>query len=148
MTLETPDLKPPGKSYYNLGNSQFKDGEMVQKVDTNKTIDLWQQALQSYESALKLRDSADTRHNHEIVKEKLEQLKKQQQQHQQQQQQNNQSQPQQDPSAKNSQQVQSKDNPQQKNQPNQQNQPNPKQRSESAIVATATSFAIPTTIGQ
>ncbi|MCE0497892.1 MAG: VWA domain-containing protein [Methylacidiphilales bacterium] len=115
--LETPDLNLQEKSYYNLGNSQFKDGEAIQKVDTNKTIDLWQHALQSYESALKLRDSADTRHNHEIVKERLEQLKQQQQQ---QQQQNNPSQPQKDQSGKNSQPDKSQNNQQQQNQQNQQ----------------------------
>jgi len=118
--LETPDLSLQEKSYYNLGNSQFKDGEAIEKVDTNKTIDLWQHALQSYESALKLRDSADTRHNYEIVKEMLEQLKKQQQQQNQQnqQQQNNSSQPQQNQSDKNSQQDQGKNSPQQQNQQN------------------------------
>jgi Ca-activated chloride channel family protein len=93
--LETPDLNLQEKTYYNLGNSQFKDGAAVQKVDTDKTIDLWQRALQSYESALKLRDAADTRHNYQIVKDLLEKLKKQQQQQQQQQQKNDQQQKQQ-----------------------------------------------------
>jgi Ca-activated chloride channel family protein len=122
--LETPDLNLQEKAYYNLGNSQFKDGEAVRKVDTDKTIDLWQRALQSYESALNLRDSADTRHNYEIVKELLEKLKNQQQQQQQQQQQkDNPSQPQPDKSGKSSPQDQGKSGPQ-PNQQNQQNQSN------------------------
>jgi Ca-activated chloride channel family protein len=84
--LETPDLNLQEQTYYNLGNTQFRDGEAMQKVDTKKTIDLWQQALHSYDSALKLKTTADAKHNYEVVKDKLEQLKQQQQQQQQQQQ--------------------------------------------------------------
>jgi len=79
-TLETPDLGLQENAYFNLGNAQFKHGEAIQKVDTQKTIDLWQKALTSYTSALKLKTTADARHNYQVVKEKLEQLKKQQQQ--------------------------------------------------------------------
>ena len=82
--LETPDLNLQENSYYNLGNAQFEHGSEMQKVDTKKTIKLWQQALHSYESALKLTETPDARHNYEYVKEKLEQLKQQQQQQQQQ----------------------------------------------------------------
>lgn len=83
-TLETPDLGLQEKTYYNLGNTEFKHGEAMQKVDDKKTVGLWEQALHSYESALKLKPSDDTKHNYEVVKEKLEQLKKQQQQQEQQ----------------------------------------------------------------
>jgi Ca-activated chloride channel family protein len=85
--LQTPDLKLQENSYYNLGNTQFKHGEAMEKVDQQRTQQLWEGALHSYESALKLRDAADTRHNYEVVKKKLEELKKQQQQQQQQSQQ-------------------------------------------------------------
>jgi Ca-activated chloride channel family protein len=88
--LETPDLNLQENTYYNLGNTQFKHGEAMEKVDNKRTTDLWEQALHSYESALKLRESADTRYNYEVVKKKLEQLKQQQQQ---QQNKNSQSQP-------------------------------------------------------
>jgi Ca-activated chloride channel family protein len=54
----------------------------MQNADTQKTIKLWQDALHSYDSALKLHDTPDARHNYDYVKEKLEQLKKQQQQQQ------------------------------------------------------------------
>jgi len=84
--LETPDLNLQEQAYYNLGNSQFRHGEALQQVDPKKTIDMWEQALHSYESALKLKTAADTRHNYEVVKKRLEQLKQQQQQQQQQQQ--------------------------------------------------------------
>ena len=82
-SLNSPDLGLQENAYFNLGNAQFKHGEAMQKVDTQKTIDLWQKSLTAYSSALKLKPSADARHNYEVVKEKLEQLKKQQQQQQQ-----------------------------------------------------------------
>ena len=93
--LATPDLNLQQNAYYNLGNTQFKHGEAMQKVDPKQTISLWEQALKSYESSLKLKDASDTRYNYEVVKRKLEQLKQQQQQQQQKnkdQQQNNQNQ--------------------------------------------------------
>jgi len=89
-SLETPDLGLQENAYFNLGNAQFKHGEALQKADTQKTIDLWEKSLKSYTASLKLKPSADAKHNYEVVKEKLEQLKKQQQQ--QQQDKNNQSQ--------------------------------------------------------
>ena len=78
QALETPDLSLQEQSYYNLGNAQFEHGKALQKVDTNKTIDLWQKALHSYDSALKLRTTADARHNYDYVKKMLEELKQQQ----------------------------------------------------------------------
>jgi Ca-activated chloride channel family protein len=81
--LETPDLKLQEDTYYNLGNAQFKHGEALQKVDSKKAINLWEKALHSYDSALKLRTTADAHNNYEYVKKMLEQLKQQQQQQQQ-----------------------------------------------------------------
>ena len=78
--LETPDLSLQEKTYYNLGNAQYEHGQMMQNVDSKKTIGLWQQALHSYDSALKLKVTADAKHNYDFVKKKLEELKKQQQQ--------------------------------------------------------------------
>jgi Ca-activated chloride channel family protein len=78
--LETPDLNLQEQTYYNLGNAQFQHGQAMEKVDRKKTINLWEQALHSYDSALKLKTTADAHHNYEYVKEKLEELKKQQQQ--------------------------------------------------------------------
>jgi Ca-activated chloride channel family protein len=85
-SLETPDLGLQESTYYNLGNAQFRHGESTEKDDQKKTIDLWQQALKSYESSMKLKMSSDAQHNYEFVKKKLEQLKQQQQEQQQQQQ--------------------------------------------------------------
>jgi len=82
--LETPDLGLQEQTYYNLGNAQFEHGDALQKVDTKKTIGLWEQALRSYDSSLKLKTTADAKHNYDYVKKKLEELKQQQQQQQQQ----------------------------------------------------------------
>jgi Ca-activated chloride channel family protein len=84
QALETPNLNLQENTYYNLGNAQFKDGEALQKADSKKTRALLEQAVHSYESALKLKDAPDTKHNYEVVKKKLEELKQQQQQEQQQ----------------------------------------------------------------
>lgn len=131
--LETPDLNLQEKSYYNLGNSQFKHGEAMQQVDKNKTINFWEQALHSYDSALKLTPTADAKHNYEFVKEKLEELKKQQQQQQQKNQQ--QSQPKKDDQSKEKQSQsdgkgQGEQNKDQQNQPGQSNPKNDSQNSQ------------------
>lgn len=80
--LDTPDLGLQENAYYNLGNAQYQHGDALQKVDARKTMALWQQALHSYDSALKLKTTADAKHNYDFVKLKLEQLKQQQQQQQ------------------------------------------------------------------
>jgi len=124
--LETPDLGLQENTYYNLGNSQYQHGAAMQKVDTKKTIGLWEQALHSYDSALKLKTTADAKHNYEFVKEKLEQLKQQQQQQQQQQDKQNQSNPDnKNQSGQNSQQNQDQGGQGNNQQPNQPGQNNP-----------------------
>jgi Ca-activated chloride channel family protein len=77
LALETPDLDLQEQSYYNLGNTQYEHGAAMKKVSSRKTVKLWEAALHSYECALKLKESADTRHNYELVKKKLEELKQQ-----------------------------------------------------------------------
>ncbi len=123
--LETPDLDLQEKAYYNLGNSQYQHGEAVRKFDAKKTIGLWEKALHSYDSALKLKTSADARHNYEFVKEKLEQLKQQQQQQEQQDKQNQSSPDNKDQSGQDSPRNQGgQGNNQQQNQPGQNNPQN------------------------
>jgi Ca-activated chloride channel family protein len=80
QALETPNLDLQENTYYNLGNAQFKDGEGLEKVDSKKARALVEQAIKSYESALKLKKAPDTEYNYEVAKKKLEQLKQQQQQ--------------------------------------------------------------------
>ena len=76
--LETPDLSLQDNSYYNLGNSQFKHGDAMKKIDQERTRQLWEQSLHSYESAIKLNPAKDAKHNYEVVKKKLDKLKQEQ----------------------------------------------------------------------
>jgi Ca-activated chloride channel family protein len=130
--LETPDLGLQEKTYYNLGNTQYQHGEAMRKVDTKKTIGLWEQALHSYDSALKLKTTADAKHNYDIVKEKLEQLKQQQQQQQQKDDKDKSKPEDQDKTGKSSPQDQGQGNNQQPNQPGQNNPDNRGQNSSQA----------------
>jgi Ca-activated chloride channel family protein len=91
--MKTDDLKLQQDDYYNLGNAQYRIGQKTEKANTQETIKTWEQAVQSYEAALQLKaDDVDAKYNRDLVKRKLEELKKQQQQQQQQNQQNQQNQ--------------------------------------------------------
>ncbi|MCX6902121.1 MAG: tetratricopeptide repeat protein, partial [Verrucomicrobia bacterium] len=113
--LSAPDLELQHRSYYNLGNTRYRLGADAE--DPKKKMEDWQQAVSSYESALKL-DSKDddARFNLDLVKKKLEELKQQQQKNQDQQQ--NKDQQNKDQQDKSQQQQQNKD--EQKNQQDQQ----------------------------
>jgi Ca-activated chloride channel family protein len=77
------------RALYNLGNADFRLGQ----TQPQQAQQLWQRALKNYESALAIDPKdADAKFNYELVKKRLEELKKQQQQQQQQQQQNQQNQ--------------------------------------------------------
>lgn len=80
--LRAEDVTLQQRAYYNLGNSLFRLGEPLD--DAQQKIASWEKAAQSYEAALKLKaDDADAKHNLELVRKKLEELKQQQQQQQQ-----------------------------------------------------------------
>ncbi len=93
--LASPDLQLQQRAYYNLGNTYFRMGQhppastgspaMVpggQDLEAAKKN--WEQALQHYESALKLNpQDEDAKFNRSFVQQRLEELKKQQQQQQQ-----------------------------------------------------------------
>jgi Ca-activated chloride channel family protein len=80
--LITPDLDLQRHAYYNRGNALYRLGEA--SSDPKEKIQQWEEALSSYESALKLdQKDTDAKFNHDLVKQKLEELKKQQQQEQQ-----------------------------------------------------------------
>jgi Ca-activated chloride channel family protein len=68
------------RALYNLGNTSYRLGQ----AQPAQAQALWQRALKDYETALALDPKdADAKFNHELVKQKLEELKKQQQQQQQ-----------------------------------------------------------------
>lgn len=82
--LKSDNVELQEKAYYNRGNSYYQKGVEAQQADPKSTISQWQEALGSLESAMKLDpEDADTKHNHEIIKKRLEELEKQQQQNQQ-----------------------------------------------------------------
>ena len=71
-----PDVKLQQRAYYNLGDAQYRMGAGLD--DSQKKMEQWQEAVQSYESALKLDPKdADAQFNAQLVKKRLEELKRQ-----------------------------------------------------------------------
>lgn len=80
-SLSAPDLKLQQRSYYNLGNTQYRLGE--RSNDPKQKQQSWEQAIHDYENALKLDpQDPDAKFNRDVVQQKLEELKKQQQEQQ------------------------------------------------------------------
>jgi len=80
-SMKTDQVELQQQAFYNLGNTQYRIGQQTEKTKPEQTIQAWQQALGSYESAMGLRkDDADAKFNYEFVKKKLEELQKQQEQ--------------------------------------------------------------------
>ena len=78
-SLNTPDLKLQNRAYYNLGNTLYRIGQGAQEKTPDETIKSWEDAIKAYGDALALdATDADARFNQEIVRRKLEELKKQQ----------------------------------------------------------------------
>ncbi|MEW6302441.1 MAG: VWA domain-containing protein, partial [Verrucomicrobiota bacterium] len=78
--LLTPDVQLQQRAYYNRGNALFRQGEAD---PGDGRVPLWEDAIHSYERALKLNEQdADARHNLEFTRKALEELKKQQEQQQ------------------------------------------------------------------
>lgn len=124
--LNSTDIKLQEKAYYNRGNTLFHLGENI--PEPQKKIETWEKSLKDFEATTKLNpQEADARHNAELVKRLLEELKQQQQQQQQDQNKDDQQQKQdqqQDQQSKNDQQKQQeqKQDQQQQQQQQQQNQ--------------------------
>jgi Ca-activated chloride channel homolog len=73
------DLELQEKAYYNLGNSNYRLGNG--EIDPKKKMALWHEAVQNFESSLKLNPKDnDAAFNRDLVKKRLEELQKQQQQ--------------------------------------------------------------------
>jgi Ca-activated chloride channel family protein len=72
------DLDLQAQSFYNLGNSEFRVGQGLS--DPKERMASWEQAVQHYDAALKINPKdADAEFNRDLVRKKLEELKKQQQ---------------------------------------------------------------------
>lgn len=64
-------------AYYNLGNALYRSGQMTEKSDPKTTIDKWTEAVKAYETALELRaDDADSKYNRDLVKRKIDALRR------------------------------------------------------------------------
>src|SRR6185295_11016364 len=69
-TLSAKDIQLQEKSYYNLGNAQFRLGEKAK--DPKEKNQQWEQAIHQYENALKLNtNDLDAQFNLDVVKQKL-----------------------------------------------------------------------------
>lgn len=80
---QAQDLSLQQQAYYNLGNAHYRSGENA--ADPQQRTAHWNQAIQQYESALKLNSQDEqARENLQFVKRRLEELQQQQQQQQQQ----------------------------------------------------------------
>jgi Ca-activated chloride channel family protein len=116
-------------AYYNLGNTLYRAGQKTEQSSPQETLQKWNDAVKAYETALQLRaDDVDSKFNRDLVKRKIDALKRQQNKDQNQnnkQQNQNQPQGQNQPQDKNPQQSQN----QQKQNQDQQN-PNQDQQKE------------------
>jgi len=77
--LKSNDLNLQELAYYNRGNALFQLGKESLATDKQHTIDLWQQAVDSFDGALQLdSNNDDANFNLALAKKKLEELKKEQ----------------------------------------------------------------------
>ncbi len=83
--LKSDDLELQKEAYYNRGNALFQRGNETLQTDPQHSIQMWSEAVASFDGALQLDSTHDDAHyNLELVKKKLEELKKQQEQQEQQ----------------------------------------------------------------
>jgi Ca-activated chloride channel homolog len=86
-SLHTEQVPVQQGAYYNLGNAQFRLGQKTEKSNPKETIETWEKAVSSYDAALQIEPGdLQAKHNRDLVKHKIEQLKKQEDQKKQQQQ--------------------------------------------------------------
>ncbi len=79
--LSVQDIAMQTQSYYNMGNTLYRQGEGTEKQDPQDTIKNWEASIQAYDNALKLNpEDPDATFNREFVKKRLEALKKDQKQ--------------------------------------------------------------------
>lgn len=80
-SLNVQNIDLQNQSYYNMGNTLYRQGEGTEKQNPQETIKNWQASIQAYENALKLKpEDQDAAFNRDFVKKRLEALKKDQNQ--------------------------------------------------------------------
>ena len=79
--LNASDINLQNQSYYNMGNTLYRQGEGTEKQNPQQTIQHWEASIEAYENALKLKpEDQDAGFNRDFVKKRLEALKKDQKQ--------------------------------------------------------------------
>ncbi len=79
QSLKVQDINLQNQSYYNMGNTLYRQGEGTEKQNPQETIKNWQASIQAYDNALKLKPGdQDAAFNRDFVKKRLEALKKNQ----------------------------------------------------------------------
>jgi Ca-activated chloride channel family protein len=64
-------------AYYNLGNTLYRTGQRTLQSSQQQTLQSWEQAVKAYDTALELRaGDADAKFNRDLVKRKIDELKK------------------------------------------------------------------------
>jgi Ca-activated chloride channel family protein len=122
-SLHTGELGLQESAYSDLGNVLYRAGQQSVAQHPEQTKEKWQQAIASYESALKLNtQDGDAVYNRDFVKRKLAELERQQKQQQQNQQQKDQQNKQKQDQKQNPQQNQQKQDQQKQNQQKQDQQ--------------------------
>lgn len=78
QALKGDDLTLQEKAYFNRGNAHYQKGVESQQADPKATVEQWEQALKSYDGALKLNpDDSRAGENKVFVQKKLEELQQQ-----------------------------------------------------------------------
>jgi Ca-activated chloride channel family protein len=81
--LRADDPALQERSFYNLGNAQFRLGQKTVEQNPQATAQAWQQAIDAYDGALAIDpQDEDARFNREFVRRALEELQREQQQQQ------------------------------------------------------------------
>jgi len=76
--LKSDDLGLQEEAYYNRGNALYQRGNETLQNDPQHTIEMWEQSVASFDGALQLNSiNEDASFNLQLVKKKLEELKKQ-----------------------------------------------------------------------
>jgi Ca-activated chloride channel family protein len=83
QALKSEDLSLQAKAYYNRGNAQFQKGSEGQQSNPDSALEQWQQAVESYDSALKLNpENSLAAENKKFVEQKIKELQQQKEQQQ------------------------------------------------------------------
>jgi len=118
-SLASPERELQIRSRYNLGNTHYRLGQVAETQGIEQALPVYQKSLKEYEDVLAMNpQDEDAKFNSELVKKKIEELKKKQQEQQQQQQ---------DKQEQDKQDKDKKDQDQQQKQQEQQKQDQPKE---------------------